>query len=233
MNLSSHKRGFTLLEVLIAITVFVIFLAATMNAYFAIADAAHRANNMRTLYSAGQDILTTLSEDIRKGTVDFKCYADASPRPKEAFPRTGLGKDTFCRDNKLKGLNDLVIRQGDRRTVYRFAPPVAKDAAGTFSFVKHYRDTSIQEKWLGATTARFQNVADFKNWELPTGITIKDLRFRVTPYQNPFFNVDDTRAQFHPEVTIVLTMHSESISDGYTLPLQTTISSRVYDKLDY
>ena len=65
------KRGFTLIELMIAMTIFIVFTGILMNSYTSIVRAQHEANEFRILYSEARTVFDSLTDDLRNGMVDY------------------------------------------------------------------------------------------------------------------------------------------------------------------
>ena len=55
------KRGFTLVEMLIAMSIFVIFITVLMSSYTSLIRAQREANNYRQLYAEAREIFDTIT----------------------------------------------------------------------------------------------------------------------------------------------------------------------------
>lgn len=79
MNLrkKSNKGGFTLVELLISIMIFTIFLGIVSQSYLGIVRSQRHANEVRKMYSELRVFMNSFAEDVRLGTVDYDCYDQA------------------------------------------------------------------------------------------------------------------------------------------------------------
>ncbi|MBU2524069.1 type II secretion system GspH family protein [Patescibacteria group bacterium] len=243
------KKGFTLVEMLISILVFVIFLTATSGSYLSLARSIYNANQERKVYSAAQDIINLITLEVKKGVVDYDCYeaeailkmridaglvndnaANLSERILFQSPSSvNSGVDMFCANNRLRGDRDLVIRSkdGNSRFIVIFEPQ-SDGVSGKIKIARQVKTEKLGEWKFGESFDR-QNYAEV---EVPDNIRIKDLKFKVSPGKNPFRYTDVVKFQFQPQVTVLLEMGASLTGrDDYSLPIQTTISSRVYNKL--
>lgn len=213
MKIEVNNRAFTLLEMVLAISVFVVFLTATSGSYLSLSAAMRDANQERKVYSAAQDIIKLLSDEIRDSQVDYDCYA---------------AEKSDCKNFSLDGNKDLVVKSGDgnRRFMVRF-----QLEGGKLQIRKRVRDTQFDRAEVWNDDVGY---SEWINYDLPQNIAVSDLQFRVSPAQSPFSFQNSSRAefQFQPEVTILMKLKSSLQRDaGYIFPIQTTISTRVYNKI--
>ncbi len=79
MKLIKQKRGFTLVELLVAMGIFVTFISVLMGSYTSIVRAQRETNDYRAMYSEGRRVFDTMVEEFRAGMVDYghsehSCY---------------------------------------------------------------------------------------------------------------------------------------------------------------
>lgn len=65
------KRGFTLIELMIAMSIFIVFTGILINSYTAIVRSQHEANEYRILYTEARKVFDVISEDLRNSVVDY------------------------------------------------------------------------------------------------------------------------------------------------------------------
>jgi prepilin-type N-terminal cleavage/methylation domain-containing protein len=65
------KRGFTLIELMVSMTIFIVFTGVLINSYTSIVRAQQQANEYRVLYTEARTVFDTLSDDLRNGMVDY------------------------------------------------------------------------------------------------------------------------------------------------------------------
>lgn len=201
-----------MLEMLLAVTVFVIFLTATTGSYLSLARAIGDANQERKVYSAAQELIKFLAEEARDFQFDYDCY------------RADSGD---CKDFVLKGESDFVLknRLGDRRFLVKLADD------GGLLVRKRVRDPRQDRRELWTDAEGYNG--NWASYSLPEGVKIAVLRFRLTPAENPFTAENGLRTefQFQPQISVFLTLKSPLQRDpAFVFPVQTTISSRIYDK---
>lgn len=72
-----NAKGFTLIELMIAMVVFVIFITVMFSTYLYIARAQRDANEERKAIEEAQFLLDEMVRTVRAGTVDYDCYTAA------------------------------------------------------------------------------------------------------------------------------------------------------------
>lgn len=119
----SRKKGFTLVEMLVAMAIFVIFVGVLLNSYTTIVRSQREANEYREMYSEAREFFDYLSLQLRDGMVDYHFYGGAgvsSPRnnlvlvSKDATKRIYFDFDENSETVSVKtimfdGINDLDL----------------------------------------------------------------------------------------------------------------------------
>lgn len=210
MNTENFKKGFTLLELTIAITVFVIFITVIFSSALYIMKAQREANEERKVYEESQFLLEFFAQNIRNGTPDYECYQDPSD---------------LCNGQNLvtnKGLSDgvlaLLLANGGERIIFK------KLDDGSLGFLRQI-----------STPSGFQNVIGFTDFKVLNQDTVfvESLQFLITPVKDPFIALEDNQYQYQPRVTIFMDLKGKSRirPQGIRLKVQTTFSSRIYNRL--
>ena len=78
MNHCHNKKGFTLVELLVSIAIFVVFLGVVSVSYIGIVREQRQANEVRKMYTEVRSFVEDLSQDMRLGSIDYECYAPPS-----------------------------------------------------------------------------------------------------------------------------------------------------------
>jgi prepilin-type N-terminal cleavage/methylation domain-containing protein len=68
------QKGFTLVELLIAMTIFVSFVGILIGSYTSIIKGQREADEYRIMYSESRKIFETIVQELRDGMVDYKKY---------------------------------------------------------------------------------------------------------------------------------------------------------------
>lgn len=202
MSKSSVKRGFTLIEIMVAMVVFSIFMGVLFNTYFSLISSNQNADAVRQMYSGARDTFSLLTEDIRLSAIDYN----------DAQTETYKNKSLY-----------LLSKDGLKRTVYKVEKNPDKEGFFVISKAESYRDA------LNVGFPESDSVV-----VTSPQLLIKSFKFVVTPEGDPY-SIDSYNIwsnQFQPQVTILATFVNNNESGQIEFPLQTTISSRVYTKID-
>lgn len=201
-----NRKGFTLIEVLVSLAIFVIFTSIIINSYSSIIASQKKANEYRALYAEARQVFETLVSEFREGVVDYGSYKgtvnsaldDIWLVSKDAEVKTRF----FLEEEDVNGEPVSFLKMG-KGEVNEFSP----DTLPTFD------------------QARKLNSSRFN---------IKEISFLATPAIDPYddYYVNYDSNQFHPKVTIYMVMETnvEGVED-FEIELQTTVSSRVYHQV--
>ncbi|MCD6109909.1 prepilin-type N-terminal cleavage/methylation domain-containing protein [bacterium] len=206
------KKGFTLIEVLVAITIFMIFMTSISSAYLNIARGQREANAVRVIYSEMRYVFNLIGEEAREKTIDYGCPGEYGSCAK---------LNNIPKSNYLA----LISDDGTKRTVFLVEDDI-KDGIKKLYYYKEVKQVGTNV-W---------NVADgFKNGyeeiELKN-IVLDNFAFEISPLVDPFNpdNIGCGAIQFQPMVSVYTTIRGvNSDVSNFKLDLQTTISSRVYN----
>lgn len=74
MVLCKNNKGFTLIEMLVAMSIFVAFVGILLNSYTSIVRAQRDANDYRATYVEARQVFDILVQEMRDGMVDYQKY---------------------------------------------------------------------------------------------------------------------------------------------------------------
>ena len=200
--LFKNNKGFTLVEMLISMTIFSAFVGILITSYTGIVKSQREANEYRVMYVEGRHVFETLVQELREGMVDYAFYAEG----------------------------ELLGERSDIRLV-------SKDAR-TFTKINYYANNavvSLSKARLDPNQEAGKGQPVFgESQKLNDKVRVSDFKIYVSPVIDPYNEdyVEYDANQFHPKVTIYAKFERE-FSDGrnYTMDLQTTVSSRVYNQV--
>lgn len=66
------QKGFTLIEMLIAMTVFVMFMGVVIQSYLGIVRSQQETNEYRVMYSEARHIFDRFSDEVKNGSIYYK-----------------------------------------------------------------------------------------------------------------------------------------------------------------
>ncbi|GEM_PF-3995129 len=124
-NRTTH-HGFTLIEMLISITLFMSFLGLVASSYTSLVSANRKAKEIQNLYNDVRFVFDTLASEIRGGEVDYSCI-------------NGEILDPLC-----KAIS-ILHENGKKRSMYTF------DDAAKKILVLHQSRTSNLLPWPPAS----------------------------------------------------------------------------------
>lgn len=216
-----ERAAFTLIELLIAITIFTIFIGIAGTSYVSVARALRDANALRRSLAEARDLVETLVHDIRRHAIDYTCL--------QALDPASSPSETDCFAYLLPGqtrqhILPLVNRERSERVIYRFNKEQ----------VDVCKQRRITLNVAGVVTKRWEDASGpgctFHPIETPS-FAIRNLHFVVTPSGDPFTEAHaaSDALQFQPSVTVLLSgMRVSSLPTDLPIDLQTTVSSRLY-----
>jgi prepilin-type N-terminal cleavage/methylation domain-containing protein len=149
----NNEKGFSLMEVLVAVTVFSLFIVLTLGVFATFARESRRAKVSRVTADTAHTIILSLQSGLGRAVItnDLDCRLPATPPSAvRAYSASPTGREVVFKtaDGECRG--------------YRFEPPVAGKPSGTL-----YQFTHI-------TTAS-PRIAPFTTEE----VGVRNLSFRV------------------------------------------------------
>jgi len=200
-----NKRGFTLVEMLVAMAIFVIFVSVLMNSYTSIVVNQRAANDYRVMYSDSRRVFEILVAEFRDGMLDYGEY------------------NSGCSDGTLRsGIQEVFLISKDARDKTQ----IRYDSEGVSLEMRKGRLAEGQNPTSDPDFGEFirlnsENVmvTDFKVYPYPF-VDVYDQQYSQAAYQ------------FHPFVTVFATFEMDRGNrDPFKIDLQTTVSSRVYNQI--
>lgn len=207
----NNKKGFTLVEMLVAMAIFVTFTAILLGSYQSIVKAQREANEYRLTYVEARQVFETIVAEFRDGMLDYGAYPEGS----------------FSNDDSVKEWK-LISKDARSRTVFRYIN-------GDTLQVNKQTLSPDQKSGQGLSSLEGA-LAEPENFvNLNSEVKISNFKFKVTPVIDPYDieNFSKHFNQFHPKVTIYAHFVRE-FADGkrsYEMDLQTTVSSRIYNQV--
>lgn len=205
-NLAIHK-GFTLVEMVVALGIFMIFLAAVLSTFINLTTTQQKTNLNREAVSEVKSIVNQISTEAREKALDYNCYdvecniattlALISP---DGLNRTLI--TTTCDDD----LCDMFLEKQTRPATYTTAwPPGEK--------------TQLNSPNLKILGVKFDMIP-------------RDDPFNIGNGENPYQYQESL--QYQPVFHLILNIarNSQAIdAESDPIIIQTSISSRLYNSL--
>lgn len=73
------SRGFTLMEMLVALSLFSVVVTITTNIFFSFQQASRKTENLEVVTAGARLIMERIVREVREGTIDYAWYADHQP----------------------------------------------------------------------------------------------------------------------------------------------------------
>jgi prepilin-type N-terminal cleavage/methylation domain-containing protein len=197
-----QKSAFTLIEMIIAITVFTIFIGFAISAYLTFHRADQDALTKRSLLMEAEAILNELSDATRQNKIDYDSYTGGSSGG--VFPKS-----------------TLKISLGDARneqTLYLISPDGSEQIEYTWDADEE--TLSVERFVEGVSSGEY--VLNSEN------LAITYVNFKIFPQEDPYADTS-YEFQYQPMVRFDLNFSMPGRMDPeLTLELSTTVTSRYY-----
>ena len=204
------KAAFTLLEMIIAITVFTIFIGFAISTYLMFHRADQEALAMRSLMLETQGTLDFITDAVKENTIDYAYYNEDSDSDVLSGVRSTLFTDfEFANGHTIKDAT-LALRSPDGSTETVF---IWDEEAETLSLFTIAQDgTESVPVLLHSETTRVPYVS-----------------FRIFPDENPYEDASKDAIQYQPTVQIKITFAMPGrVQEEVSVDFQTSITSRFY-----
>lgn len=188
---SSSTKAFTLIELLIAITIFMLFLGIVSGSYLTLVSANRNANETQKLYREVRLVFDTLAEKIRSGVLDYSCIDPAL-----------AATEGPCLED---------INQPSKRTMR------VLDSAGTTRTRLSFKNGQLRESRETRDSPNSAWIVESDALPLITTADISDLTFTIFPHKNPYAqgNAADDALQYQPTVTIIMKIKNYTFRTTY------------------
>jgi len=226
------QKGFTLIEVLVALTIFIIFITNISSSYLYIAKSQREANLIREIYSDTRYVFNLIADEARAKTIDYACYTPLPLEEDEGPSITSKRISNPC-SSLLLIPEDSYLALIDANQVNRTIFKVQENTETGYKTIKLYKENYTGGTWVpdDGYTISGTDEDGFKEITL-RNIKVNGLSFEISPLGDPFDpdNVACGPVQFQPLVSIYANIQSirEDFS-RFKLNLQTSVSSRVYN----
>lgn len=221
MKTSLNKPAFTLLEMIIAITVFTIFIGFAISTYLTFHRADQEALAMRSLMLEAQGTMDLLISSIKENAIDYdEFYAEGSTLSENIFNGFQSNYFTNFTSGESHVLNDatlaLLSPDGKIRTVFIWDEDTETLNLYTTEADEEGNLTTSELSQLHNDTTRVTYV-----------------NFRIFPDENPYALTSADQAEdsqyYQPTVQIEMTFAMPGrIQEEVTVDFQTSVTSRFY-----
>ncbi len=210
-----NKVAFTLIELVVAMTVFSIFIAVVSSSYLFISRTLRDSQLSQEMNADVIFIMDKIIDEIRVSSIDFDCYS---------------GNESICSEVELSAENldsdgvlsstYLVLLSPDKQTRTFFR---VKD-----SKIQIFKQQKQNDIWISASgfedlddqSSGFQDLSSDK-------LTVSKGIFQISPNLDPYS--DKKGLKYQPQVMIDFEFESGGqIRQEIKIPIKTTISTRYY-----
>ncbi len=210
-KMRSKRSGFTLIELMISMFIFVIFLSVVTSSYVSIVRSQRQENEVRKMYAEVRTFIQVINQEIKLNEVDYDCYAadfeNAGNCPL-ASGSLNTGKTNLLYLSNKNGLEKTIITFDSENSTVKMRK----------IYLNNRSWEPQEEQVLFSPAVKISNL-DF--WVFPN----------VNPYSNESSVYLNPKTQFQPKVTVFLSaVNGKSTLPDFSMDFQTTISSRVYNR---
>lgn|GEM_PF-1511401 len=209
-------QAFTLVEVIIAITVFTIFIGFVMSGYLAFHRAEQEALTARSLLFEIESAQDTVVELAKENKIDYVAYADEDR----------YGNDVLSQLVRGNVFGDLVMINAMHTETLRL---ISADGQTSYTIFwdAEAETLSLTESDVDAVAGDAGDAILLHSEET----RVDYVSFKIFPDENPFLteNSDRSDLQYQPYVQIYISfVRPGRVRDEVTIDLQTTVTSRFY-----
>lgn len=223
--------GFTLIEIIVAITILSIVLISVFQIYSQIITTSKRLELARGLQGNTRTITETIASEVRSGGIAFECYRTTPP------PLIGCGMSNTT-DYTGVG-SDILILRGDKTECngiypcfvkyYLVKPNLLTDPSACTDTDK--RDQNTPCYLQRSVIANGNQVGPLVRLSDPT-TRVRDLRFFISGVgAREFSTSTDTEGKVTMAFTISLAPRQgldSKLAESLVIPVQTTITEKLY-----
>ena len=196
------QKGFTLIEMLISMAIFMTFTGILISSYTGIIRAQRDANSYRDMYVQARQVMETLVQELRDGMVDYGNINLEGNQVLRLVSRDSTTKTYVSYKDNTVSLKKRYLTDG------RAPCAIDNNCYGPEKDAVNLNDVSNVK------------VSKFRVYFSP----------KIDPYDPK--KVDYDTSQFQPRVTIYAEFTKARGNEKfYTMDLQTTVSSRVYSQV--
>ncbi|MBT6068979.1 prepilin-type N-terminal cleavage/methylation domain-containing protein [Candidatus Peregrinibacteria bacterium] len=219
-KLVERKSAFTLVELLIATTIFALFISVLAGSYLMITKAQRDTNEMRKVYSEGRFVVDEIVSALRGAEIDYSCYAQALVG--EDSPCYGVNLNEM--ENELTGTILAVQNSEGKRIVFKADGCEEGGCVVLKKTIQKYSEFENMDNgvWQASLEDGY-NLAVDNGWQVLTtsNVEVKKVYFKVRPALST--------SHVPAYVTIYLSLAGASqLREEINFDVQTTISLRDY-----
>ena len=216
LNTDNPQIGFTLVEILISMSVFVLLVFAVSSVYVAFNNSQIRTTVSQQLLNDSQYAMELMAREIKNNSI-------------VNYAPTAAWCDTVLDDANSSNIeyNDCIILERENGQIFAFATHsvVSNPDVGTklyYILLDNCDENYNCSTWVGQA----YSFAEILSIDL-NNISVESLDFEIEPNTDPFANNGPNQ---QPKITIKMTTTnaSQRIMENVEHTFQTTVSSRIY-----
>lgn len=229
MNVLKDQRGYTLVELIAAMTIFVIISVVVLGALVTVIQSSAKTSAERKVQQDARYSIEAIARQTRSASIDYAFYAQNAGDARCALATAA--------PNSTAALALIFTQAG------------GADAPATQRLIFFYNNNAIYRYQSSASTPTPSCAAIFAAVNgaeqiTATNVTVTRLTFYLSPNQNPYDQTTcpvgsepacNIARNTHPRVTMVMTAQSVGVGVGVsqqaktgTTTLETTVGSRAY-----
>ncbi len=156
-----QRRGFTLIEVVVAVAVFTMTALMAVNLFLVFIQQQRRTLNQQELQNDARAVIEQITKDVREGSIDYAYYS------------TNFAGDQTKLFSALGGTNNdcLVLRNSLNEQI------------------RYQLNGTIIQRTMPASTDTAKSCTDLSlTWEpiSPTSLSVDSFSFSISPSEDPF-----------------------------------------------
>ena len=188
MPKTKQTKAFTLVEIVVAVSIFMLILGISMRSYLNLIDGQNQANLNRLAISEVKNIFQILENENHQKSL---LYTDSNP------------------DHELTLISDDLLQK--------------------VSF--KFENNRLFQTYSNRLNTRSDFEEQTEELMHSTNLDIKNLKFVLTPNQNPY-DIETENPSKHPKVQVIMQVANPN-TPNKTFDLSTTFSNRKYQAISY
>jgi prepilin-type N-terminal cleavage/methylation domain-containing protein len=199
---AKKNKGFTLIEVLIALSIFMIIVTSIAASYLDIARKQREANVIREIYSEIRYVYNLIGEEARSKAIDYGCPRKFKELNEDDIlrPIDVVSTSQVCSDLVVEPEGSylaLINPSATERTIFRIQKDSENQDAKNLSFYKESKEENANA-WI--PNPGFDGFVSIDLKE----IKLDAMKFEIAPLGDPFDpeNVGCGVVQYQPSVSV-------------------------------
>lgn len=219
MKLKAPHKGFTLLEMVIALGIFMLFMGAVLNSFISLTTAQQKANLSREGVAEAKEILNQISIEGREKRIDYFCNQGISETADEE--NTTEQANAFSLNCQIDENTKLVLVSNDGlERILIASQNINQDS--TYQQISAKKETrpNTLSNWSTAETTNLHSER----------LKVRSFEVKITPTTDPYELSSSNLIHPITQLSLVVERNSQKPDqESQPIVIQTTISSRAYN----